>query len=671
MVTTALYLPKDRLTISISAILTRRFISTTSSRNKNRKVIIIEKSNFKMNKFYAVFLYGFISVLCITSAADDVCEKLGLSPQCDSEIFCQGDLLDMVQMARIYPDSKTFVDMKLKYSPEKVLESFRNFVKEYPDRTVDDIERFVNSTFDPPGSEFENWIPSDHKENPKFLDSIKDADYRQWARDLNDLWLQLGRKMKDEVKRNQQMYSIIYVDHPVIVPGGRFREFYYWDSYWIVKGLLHSEMYTTVKGMLSNFFEIVERFGFVPNGGRIYYSGRSQPPFLTSMVKAYVDATKDVDFLHIATPILEKEFQYWLNNHTVIVNDHAFAIYGDTTCGPRPESYYEDKVTGKDFATEEEQENHYSELKAGAESGMDFSSRWFINNGTNSGSLVDLKCRSIVPVDLNTILFSVAKTLADFSLIIGNEAKAAEFEAKAQEIYDAIQSVLWHEDVGAWLDYDMDNKKRRDYFVASNLVPLYFDCYNKADEANITEKVLGYIERHGLNDYIGGVPNTLEHTGEQWDFPNVWPPMQHMLIEGLAKLNDERAKTMSLDWAARWTRSNFIGYQDSRVMYEKYSATEPGGHGGGGEYNVQIGFGWTNGVIMDLLAKYGQQLSSTVQPLQTETTSILRNPSIPESLAATAATLAAPAISQIQQVQNVKSFAIDDEKPEATRPSDE
>lgn len=322
------------------------------------------------------------------------------------------------------------------------------------------------------------------------------------------------------------MYSIIYVDHPVIVPGGRFREFYYWDSYWIIKGLLHSEMYTTVKGMLSNFLEIVERFGFVPNGGRIYYSGRSQPPFLTAMVKAYIDATNDIDFLRIATPVLEREFQYWLNNHTVHVNDHAFAVYGDTTCGPRPESYYEDRETGDSFATDIDKENHYSEMKAAAESGMDFSSRWFINNGTNNGTLIDLKCRSIVPVDLNAFLFSVAKTLAEFELTLGNETKAAEFEVKSQEIYDAIQSVLWHEDVGAWLDYDIENKKRRDYFVPSNLVPLYVGCYNKADKVNITAKVLGYIERHQLNDYIGGVPNSLEQTGEQWDFPNVWPPMQ-------------------------------------------------------------------------------------------------------------------------------------------------
>lgn len=567
-----------------------------------------------MNNFYVVLICAVVS-LYIVSAENDACSILGLRPQCNSEIYCYGELLDIVQMARIYPDSKTFVDMKLKYGPEKTLESFKKWKSDYPNYTQIDVERFVNATFDPPGSEFENWIPSDYKENPKFIDNITDADYAEWARDLNDLWPQLGRKIKDEVRRNQDMYSIVYVNNPVIVPGGRFREFYYWDSYWIIKGLLHSEMYTTVKGMLSNFLEIIERFGFIPNGGRIYYSGRSQPPLLTAMVKAYVDATKDTEFLKTATPILEREFQYWMNNHNITVNDHVFAIYGDTTCGPRPESYYEDRQTATHFTTDIEIENHYSELKAAAESGMDFSSRWFVKDGTNNGTLVDLNCRSIVPVDLNAFLFSVAKTIGEFHLILNNETKAAEYEVKSQEIYEAIQSLLWHEDIGAWLDYDIVNKKRRDYFVPSNLVPLYVGCYNKAESANITAKVLSYIERERLNDYIGGVPNTLEETGEQWDFPNVWPPMQHMLIEGLVKLQDEKAKAIALDWAARWVRSNFMGYKDSRVMYEKYIATELGGHGGGGEYNIQIGFGWTNGVILDLLAKYGQHLTST-GPLQ-------------------------------------------------------
>lgn len=327
-------------------------------------------------------------------------------------------------------------------------------------------------------------------------------------------------------QNNPDLYSIVYVKNPVIVPGGRFREFYYWDSYWIVRGLLITEMYTTAKGMLENFISIVERFGFIPNGGRIYYSGRSQPPLLIPMAKEYLDATGDTQFIREHLPVFEQEFEYWMNNHMVEVQGHLLAVYGDKSSGPRPESYAEDIETATAFKTDDEKEEHYSELKAAAESGMDFSSRWFVLNGTNEGSLVNLKCRSIVPVELNAMLFQNAKLLAEFFLVAGNAERSATYEKKAQDIYTAVQAVLWHDDVGAWLDYDLINNKRRDYFVPTNLAPLWMNCFNQADAANMTTKVLRYIENNGLDKYPGGVPNTLTLSGEQWDFPNVWPPMQ-------------------------------------------------------------------------------------------------------------------------------------------------
>lgn len=335
------------------------------------------------------------------------------------------------------------------------------------------------------------------------------------------------------------MYSIIHVDHPVIVPGGRFREFYYWDSYWIIRGLLITEMKKTTKGMLENFVSIVDRFGFIPNGGRLYYSGRSQPPLLIPMVHEYYNATNDKQFLKDHILSLEKEFQYWMNNQLIEVNGHMLATYGDKSSGPRPESYSEDIETSNEFKTPEEKEEHYAELKAAAESGMDFSSRWFILNGTNEGTLVNLKCRSIVPVELNAILYWNAKLLAEFFLIVGDSVKSAQYESKAQEIYEAVQAVLWHEDVGAWLDWDLINSKRRDYFVPTNLAPLWTKCFNQANSANISEKVLGYIDKMGIDKYPGGVPNSLQISGEQWDFPNVWPPMQvyYFIISLLSQLH--------------------------------------------------------------------------------------------------------------------------------------
>lgn len=251
----------------------------------------------------------------------------------------------------------------------------------------------------------------------------------------------MHRLFFDFQQKNPDLYSIIHVKNPVIVPGGRFREFYYWDSYWIIMGLLQSEMYDTAKGMLENFLSIINRFGFIPNGGRIYYSERSQPPLLAAMIKTYVEKTKDLEFMKMAVPILEREFYFFYNNHMVEVKGMALAVYGDKSTGPRPESYLEDVLTADYLESDKEKEAMWSELKAGAESGMDFSSRWFIKNGTNEGDLKDLKCRSIVPVELNAILFWNARIISDFHLMSGNAKKAAEFEQLGQEMYDV--SIEW------------------------------------------------------------------------------------------------------------------------------------------------------------------------------------------------------------------------------------
>lgn len=247
-------------------------------------------------------------------------------------------------MGGVYEDSKYFVDMKMKKPPNETLESFREFMNETDNMpTTEQLKIFVEENFDHPGSEFEDWMPMDWRKEPKFLGGIKDQQLRKFASDLNDIWKLLGRKMKDHVKLNQDLYSIIYVPNPVIVPGGRFREFYYWDSYWIIKGLLLSEMYTTVRGMLSNFVSIVDRIGFIPNGGRVYYEMRSQPPMLMPMVNEYLKATNDWKWLEENLWLLEKEFDFWMVNRTVTIEkdgkNYTLARYYEKSKGPRPESY--------------------------------------------------------------------------------------------------------------------------------------------------------------------------------------------------------------------------------------------------------------------------------------------------------------------------------------------
>lgn len=128
---------------------------------------------------------------------------------------------------------------------------------------------------------------------------------------MNEIWKVLCRKMDPTVEANPSRYSLLYVPKPFVVPGGRFREFYYWDAYWIVKGLLVSGMHETCKYMIQNFVHMVETYGFVPNGGRCYYLRRSQPPLLTGMVYEYFEATHDVDFIREIMPKLEMELEFW------------------------------------------------------------------------------------------------------------------------------------------------------------------------------------------------------------------------------------------------------------------------------------------------------------------------------------------------------------------------
>lgn len=194
-------------------------------------------------------------------------------------------------------------------------------------------------------------------------------------------------------------------------------------------------MYQTTRGILENFLSLIDNFGHIPNGGRVYYLARSQPPLLSGMIKSYVDHTHDFEFAIASIELLEREFEHFMNNKTVTVKGHRLARYIEYSSGPRPESYREDFENGQHFSTEEERQSFYAECKAGGESGMDFSSRWFINeNGENTGSMKNLKTRSVIAVELNAILYWNAKIIAEFHGYAGNAERQKVFEQKAEEI---------------------------------------------------------------------------------------------------------------------------------------------------------------------------------------------------------------------------------------------
>ncbi|KAM9318761.1 trehalase [Pholidichthys leucotaenia] len=549
---------------------------------------------------------------CLLSVVLFTCVKTKFLPPCDSEIYCTGPILSQVQEAKLFNDDKYFVDMKLKAAPDVVLLAFRNLSSKWPNATVPpvNLQEFVEAHFDEPGTEFEQWIPADWHDKPKFLEGIADNKLRDWAGKIHGLWKSLGRKIQANVKDHPELYSQIYTPHPVVVPGGRFRELYYWDSYWVINGLLLSEMTDTAYGMIQNFFYLVNSYGFVPNGGRIYYERRSQPPFLTLMVESYYQATKDKEFLREALPVLEREYQFWMQNRSVAVNVsgmvHILNRYHVQVASPRPESFTDD-VELAEGLTDDLKEQLWMDLNTGAESGWDFTSRWYINgDGHNDGTFRDTRTTQIIPADLNALMCRTEKTLASFHRLLG-DGDSAMYDQAVERRLKAVESVLWDAERGAWFDFNLVTNSRNFEFYTSNLAPVWAQCYSQSE---MGEKAMKYLKGSGALQYNNGVPTSLKESGQQWDHPNAWPPLQHMLIEGLSKLSSEDAKQLASDLAQRWIRTNWMAYNKYKAMFEKYDVNGDGKPGGGGEYEVQLGFGWTNGVALQLLHQYGSTLTS-------------------------------------------------------------
>nr|XP_023499994.1 trehalase [Equus caballus] len=534
---------------------------------------------------------------------------LTCSPLC-SQIYCQGELLHQVQMAKLYQDDKQFVDMPLSSAPDQVLQRF-NELAEAHNHSIpqQQLQLFVQEHFQPVGQELEPWTPEDWKESPQFLQTISDPNLRAWAGQLHQLWKKLGKKVKPEVLTHPEQFSLIYSEHPFIVPGGRFVEFYYWDSYWVMEGLLLSEMPETVKGMLQNFLDLVQTYGHVPNGARVYYLQRSQPPLLTLMMDRYVTHTNDTAFLRDNIETLALEVDFWAENRSISVSsggksyvlNRYYVPYG----GPRPESYSKDAELA-DTLPEGDREDLFAELKAGAESGWDFSSRWFIG-GPNPDLLSSTRTSKFVPVDLNAFLCQAEELMSNFYARLGNDTQATKYRNLRAQRLAAMEAILWDEEKGAWFDYDLETGKKNAEFYPSNLAPLWAGCFSDLGDV---DKALKYLEDSQILTYQYGIPTSLQKTGQQWDLPNAWAPLQDLVIRGLAKSPSPRAQEVAFQLAQNWIRTNFDVYSNTSAMYEKYDISNGGQPGGGGEYEVQEGFGWTNGVVLMLLDRYGDRLSS-------------------------------------------------------------
>ena len=502
-----------------------------------------------------------------------------------------------MQTLRLFNDSKTFVDMPLRVDPQQVLAAFSDLARPLTRESVTD---FVSEYFLEAGSDVLAHVPADWVSNPPAFARIQTDAGRAWALDLNEKWKVLGRITAPSVAAHPSRTSTLYRSRPFVVPGGRFRESYYWDTKWIVDGLIESGMLQTARDVVSNLLDDVGTFGFVPNGGRVYYTTRSQPPLLYEMVASVYLSTRNTSFLASALPILDKEYEFWMdssNGRVVSIegcegSSHVLNRYFSDDSSPRPESYREDVET-------RDQGGQCAQVRAAAESGWDFSSRWMSNA---SLGLASLRTTDIVPVDLNCFLYRMEDTMAQLFAIVGNTDAANKYRTAASARESAISAVLWDSDAHAHADYLLGEKRLSQSNHAGRFLGLWAGL---ADgwTPDARDAYVAAFEASGLL-FPTAVATTNVASGQQWDMPNAWSPLQEMIIEGLMRANTTRADAIAGTLARGWLQSNYKAWQPQKAMYEKYDARSCGVGGGGGEYGVQVGFGWTNGVVLRLLQMF-------------------------------------------------------------------
>jgi alpha,alpha-trehalase len=488
------------------------------------------------------------------------------------------ELFAAVQSAHIFEDSKTFPDCAPKMDPLDILIGYRR-QKNNPGF---DLKQFVDEHF---------WMPkhygSDYVSNPG--DSLKEH--------IDKLWPVLTRQPEQHIPWS----SLLSLPQAYIVPGGRFSETYYWDSYFTMLGLAESGRHDLLRSMADNFAWMIETYGHIPNGNRTYYLSRSQPPVFALMVELFEE-----DGVRGARRYLDhliKENEFWMDGaeslganqayrHAVkMPNGALLNRYWDDRDTPRDESWREDVETAKH--SNRPANEVYRDLRAGAASGWDYSSRWL----RDANRLASIRTTKYIPVDLNAFLYKLESTIANISALKGDRETEALYRQKAEERRLAINHYLWDEDQGCFRDYDW-HRKQFALFSAASVVTLYVGLATHEQAERLGEAVRARL----LSD--GGLLTTEYETGEQWDKPNGWAPLQWMAIQGFKMYGND---ALGDEIARNWLKTVNQFYKRNHKLIEKYHiAGDASGEGGGGESPLQDGFGWTNGVVRRLIGLYGE-----------------------------------------------------------------
>lgn len=483
-----------------------------------------------------------------------------------------------IHRQHIFADGKAFADARARLLPELILKKYVD-VKLLSNGEPIDLRDFVNQYFELPDSGTDDWTPTGGMTLEEHV---------------HQLWKRLERP-RDKAQSSRS--SKLALPHPYVVPGGRFNEIYYWDSYFTMLGLVESNRIDLVECMVANFRHLIDSFGHIPNGNRTYFLSRSQPPFYSLMVKLLIQH-KGTESIPDYMSSMIREYNFWMDGIDMLEKagtvhkrvakvDSSYLLnrYYDAKDTPREEMYGDDWGL-IDYDTDRHRPL-FRDIRAACESGWDFSSRWL----RDPHDLKSIHTTDLLPIDLNCLLWHLEQLISECYDHLGQGELSLQYGILANQRKKAIQSLFWDEQEGFFMDYNIVTHKTSSVLSLAGIFPLYFGLASSDQAALCKDKLMSVFL------YDGGLVSTPYTTGQQWDAPNGWAPLQWMAIQGLLKY---KFKPLAQEIAARWIFLNEQVYQRTGKMLEKYNVMDTSLEGGGGEYPVQDGFGWTNGVYLAL-----------------------------------------------------------------------
>jgi alpha,alpha-trehalase len=426
-----------------------------------------------------------------------------------------------------------------------------------------------------------------------------------------DEWNQIDLRILPAEVEQIQDHGLLYLPHAYVVPGGRFNEMYGWDSYFIQLGLLRDGEIDLARSMVEQLVYEIEHYGTILNANRSYQLARSQPPVLTLTILALFDRTQDRDWVRSLLPMVERYYYYWtvpphLNPATGLSRYYALGK------GPAPEVLVSEKddrgrthydrvrefyrqyhVTEYDLSLYYDREQDlltdlfYQGDRSMRESGFDITNRF----GPFSVDIIHY-----APVCLNVLLYQMEQDMATLHEIVGHRDAAQQWRDRAIERHQRIDQFLWDEEAGQYFDYNFRTGDRRPYEFATTFYPLWAGIASDEQAARVVQNLEKF-------EMPGGLLTSTHVSGNQWDAPFGWAPLQLFAVKGLCRYGYKQDSDRLARKFIAMLVQEFTTYG---TLVEKYDVCACSSDVSGeilfGYSSNEIGFGWTNGVFLELLA---------------------------------------------------------------------